>query len=1461
MPTIIQTPAPGWRQAMFCGDVLDFKLRLDAPGAGQAWLRTNLGRDKLRRREILRETRRQRKRQARDWRDIPMLPDGAGGWRLTLPLLEPGHFEAKAYFLPDGSAVPLWPAGANLEINVHPAPAVCANLIYNAFVRQFGRPLDPDAIVPRPEQTRLAQAGYTIIPPSGTFRDLIRQLDFIIGGLGCRILMLLPIHPVPTVYGRMGMYGSPYAALDFFEVDPALAEFDQRRTPMEQFQELADAVHARQARLWLDIAVNHTGWASKLHTLHPEWLARQPDGSIRSPGAWGTVWEDLTELDHRHRALWDYLAEVFLYWCRRGVDGFRCDAAYMVPVAAWEYMVARVRREYPETFFLLEGLGGKLETTVRLMNDANLNGAYSELFQNYDRGAVESYLPTAVRMGLGNGLMVHFAETHDNVRLAARSAAYARMRTALAALCSLNGAFAFANGVEWLATERIDVHGRAALNWGAVENQVDWIRRLQALLRTHPAFFPGANVRIIHQDAANGIALLRRPPDAARALLTLINLDDQHPQTLAWPAADFPFREHAAVDLLTGQPVARAAAAGASLRLELAPAEVLCLARDPNELERLTAAEQPPIATPARVTHQRLRAKALEILGFFRGFGDVHDRDPDRLAADLAHAPAAYCRALMPEQADCITRWQPPRDCRREVMIPAGHCVLIVMPHPFRVRLAEEKRMRFQEDALPLAAGGFFVLVPPRPCRRAQACRMQADVYAPDGVQHETGPVLFLPPGSQALAPCLLKKGDAASSAGGVPAARGDRRVFLAVNGRGGMARAAIDWGKVYSRYDALLAANLHPRHPVDRWVILTRCRAWLEHHGYSRELSADSLRSFHQADGAGCWHFRASFGDAGNVELDLALAMPANLNAVELVFRRRPAAEIKNALPDDQPVSLVLRPDLEDRNFHEDTQAFAGPETAWPPAVQPASDGFLFAPHPARRLEVRVAPGVFHGEAEWQYMVYHPVEAERGLNDHTDLFSPGYFRAPLTVGAAVNFTANIPDAAAAQPDAQTMAAGPTQSREEQRVAPADPAGLASVPALAGADSSAMSASPAPQPPMARLRQAMHAFVARRDDLQTVIAGYPWFLDWGRDTLICARGMIAAGMLAEVRRILLQFASFEKDGTLPNMINGADAANRDTSDAPLWFITACADWCRAAGDNSLLAAAAGKRTMRAVILSIMAGYRQGVANGIRMDPASGLIFSPAHFTWMDTNFPAGTPRAGYPVEIQALWWAALDFMAAATKSADWQKLARQVRAGFKELFWDAARGFLCDCRHAAPETPAAAAAPDDALRPNQLLALTLGLVDDPAIAAAVLSACMELLTPGAIRSLADRPVKYPQPVQLDGRPLNDPLNPYWPRYEGAEDTRRKPAYHNGTAWTWLFPSFCEAWFKRYGAAGRPAAWSWLAGGVNRLINRVCVGQLPEIVDGDYPHDLRGCDAQAWGVTEAYRVLRLLAPGA
>jgi len=224
---LVQEPAPGDITTRFTGDILTFALTLPAGMRGSAWVRTNIGHADITRTEIIRSVHYQETALGRDWFDIPMRRVAPNRFEVTLALCEVGHFEGKCFFLPEGERSPVWPPGANTSVNVDCADSCCANIIYNAFVRQFGpnksRPQELRA--PGEECVRLLDAArYTVIPPSGTFRDLIAELDFIIGALGCRILMLLPIHPTPTTYGRMGRFGSPYAALSFRSVDPALAE-------------------------------------------------------------------------------------------------------------------------------------------------------------------------------------------------------------------------------------------------------------------------------------------------------------------------------------------------------------------------------------------------------------------------------------------------------------------------------------------------------------------------------------------------------------------------------------------------------------------------------------------------------------------------------------------------------------------------------------------------------------------------------------------------------------------------------------------------------------------------------------------------------------------------------------------------------------------------------------------------------------------------------------------------------------------------------------------------------------------------------------------------------------------------------------------------------------------------------------------------------------------------------------
>ncbi len=1407
---LLQQPAPGTRWVRYRGDTLRIRLELDRPAAGRACLRTNLGRAAVRRAEQRARVEAESPPRDADWHDRPMRPDGPQAWVVDVPLDEVGRFEAKTCFLPEGRHEPQWPPGPNITIKVEPAHTRCANGVYTAFVRQFGpnRGTGAEDGHRRRLAAELDEAGYTVIPRSGRFRELIGELDHIVGRLGFRWIHLLPVHPVPTTYARMGRYGSPFAPLDFLAVDPALAVFDRRTTPLQQFEELIDATHARGAFIMMDIPANHTGWASQLQVHHPDWFKRGQDHTFKSPGAWGVTWEDLSELEYaRDRGLWRHMAGVFLYWCRRGVDGFRCDAGYMVPAAVWAYITACVREEFPDTVFLLEGLGGPQAVTERLLDDANLDWAYTELFQQPDRSQIEAYHAVPQRLAAGYGLPVHFAETHDNTRLAAVSSDHARVRVNLAALLAHAGAFGVTNGVEWLARERVDVHGAPGLNWGAEENLVDDIARLNALLAAHPVFEAGASVRLLDSGPCNALAVLRHPLREDGALLGLLNLDTARAAEVQWPATAFDPPPDGAWDLLTGERVTPARRDG-RLSLRLPPGGALWLA--PVPFTPPAGGEPPPV--------QRQRARA-GVLDAYRAAGlelPADDGALEALAAEWAADPAGFWMARMPDGALTLTAWEWPADRRRRVPWPGAHALCVRAPHPFRADLVVDGRTRARLYSQPAARGGHQALAMPPGAGSDGEAVLRLHLLDPAGPRRDEARLRVLPAALPAL-----------SAAADVAAVRRDGLYAIATNGTGAMAQVRAAWGEIESQYDCLLGANLDPEVPVDRHILFTRCRAWIVLQGYSCALNGDCLRHFaREADGAVRWEFRVPVGCGRSIDLVARLRLATGENRVWLTFARRAAAKANGDLADNAPVRLILRPDIEDRINHHKTKAYAGPEQAWPSAVRREADGFRFEPAPGRALHLTVRGGAFTWEPEWTYMVSHPHEAGRGLDAHSDLYSPGYLQIDLRGGET----------------ACLQAAAGAGAREN---AP---------PAAAAAEAE-------PVPLRTVLERALDAFIVRRRDRLTVMAGYPWFLDWGRDTLICLRGIIAAGRHEAAGRILEEFARYERDGTLPNMLIGRDDTNRDTSDAPLWFVAACDDLVRAAGTPAWLQTDCGGRTVRDVILSIVHHYHDGTPNGIGMDWASGLVFSPSHFTWMDTNHPAGTPREGYPVEIQALWHHALLVAADLDPEGRWRDLARLAADSVRRLFPVAAGPdrFLADCLHARPGQAAAEAQADDHLRPNQLFAVSLGAVADPDLGAAVLRACQCLLVPGGIRSLADRPVRTALPVHWNGRLLNDPHHPYRGTYQGDEDTARKPAYHNGTVWTWPLPAYVEGLLRVHGPAAVPTARA-LLGSAADVLRIGCWGQVPEILDGDAPHTPRGCGAQAWGVTELLRVLALVEGG-
>ncbi len=1439
-PQLTQNPLPGEAIVLFCGDILILTLELSFKIKGDAWVRTNLGGALKSRKELIKKIENDEIKLNGAWYDIRMDQQSNNVFIARLPLTEVGHFQAKCFFLPHNSNIPLWPAGENTTLNVESAGTCCSNIIYNAFVRQFGKSkketLNNSTESEESKQdtllvNQLDKKNYTVIPESGKFRDIKEKTEFIFSDLGCRVLHLLPIHPTPTTYGRMGRFGSPYAALNFTDVDSALIEFDTSATPLEQFMELVDSVHFYNGYLFLDIAINHTGWGSSIHESHPEWLVRDEMGRIEEPGAWGTTWADLTKLDYSKKELWQYMADIFLLWCTRGVDGFRCDAGYMIPVAAWEYIISKVRLQYPDTLFLLEGLGGSIEVTSDLLNRANFNWAYSELFQNFTRDQIENYLTSSYETSSKYGHMINYAETHDNNRLAATSEDYAKMRTSLSALLSVSGGFGFANGVEWYAKEKIDVHESNSLNWGSKKNQVTHIQRLNTILKSHPAFFNDTQLKLIQKDKGNCIALFRNNNKTNKKLLILANLDVDNETLVTWENSYFDVKPF--FDLISQNKIL-ISANKESPSLKLQPGEVIALSQDREDLKNISTELKAKSKIPQRVYLQKLKAKVLNIYVALNGYGSINIKefDIDKAVKKLRENPVELIRSLNNTEESKVIIFNVKKDIKRDVMVPPGYFLLVLSELNFRAEITRnntERKFSFgYEESLPFEntdqlPGKYFALFKPlKILKKHNKLILNLRIFDKEKTHVHKSSLIFL----TKFKFLFLNKSFTRKEIVNDPSLK-----YLESTNKGGMMRASAWWGKLESRYDALIAANLNKEYPENRWVLLTRFRIWASYQGYSRELAPDCLEKFTILNtNEAKWLFHIPTSEGNYFPIKIVLSTSKKNNSIKLFINRIEATDNPDVLSDKKDINLIIRPDIEDRSFHETVKAWTGPEHEIIKSVNSFENGFTFEPDVNRKLYIDVSNGTFNIKPEWQYMVHYPFEAQRGLDSDSDLFSPGYFSIQLTGGQRFNISAC----------AVTSEDNPKKIIQEIK-------------------SSEPEQSLSRFPYKDAVLQSLDAFIVDRDGKNSVIAGFPWFLDWGRDSLIFCRALIELERFDQAKGILKLFGKFEDNGTLPNMICGTDTGNRETSDAPLWFFACCREIIEKEKTHNFLNHKLNNRTVKEILLSIANSFINGTSSGIFMDQETFLLYSPSHYTWMDTNFPAGTPRQGYPVEIQALWFYSLEFLSqidGTDKTKNWKELALRVQHSIKELFYIKDKNYFSDCLHADTTTTALSAVPDDALRPNQLLLITLGVVKDKNILIKTLETLMELLVPGGIRSLADREISYPLEIIYNDELLKEPYYPYSGKYEGDEETMRKPAYHNGTAWTWQFPLFPEAWVKVFGEKSKETALAWLGSSI-LLMRKGAVGYIPEILDGDSPHTPRGCDAQAWGSSELARVINLL----
>ncbi|MFO7945557.1 MAG: amylo-alpha-1,6-glucosidase, partial [Armatimonadota bacterium] len=448
----------------------------------------------------------------------------------------------------------------------------------------------------------------------------------------------------------------------------------------------------------------------------------------------------------------------------------------------------------------------------------------------------------------------------------------------------------------------------------------------------------------------------------------------------------------------------------------------------------------------------------------------------------------------------------------------------------------------------------------------------------------------------------------------------------------------------------------------------------------------------------------------------------------------------------------------------------------------------------------------------EWYYDFIYPVETRRGLDDTEDLYCPGEIRWLLHPGQSATVVAGC------RPmedlDVEELAAGERRRRTE------------------------LTTTDAGDDIQQQLHLAANQFIIDRPGGKSVIAGYPWFTDWGRDTMISLPGLtIATKRYADCRDILQTYLANMHNGLIPNLFpDAAEKPAYNTCDATLWMFAAARNYYAATRDLDFFAGEVYE-TMKSSIHS----HIEGTSFNIGMDTADGLLHAgdaDTQLTWMDAKVGGWvvTPRQGRPVEINALWYNALrtvDFLAGKFDDTQTQselgELAGEVRASFVDTFFDDELGYCYDV--IGPDGP------DASLRPNQLIAgaLTYRLLSDEQLLSILEIVRQKLLTPFGLRTLSP----------------DDPA--YQGHYEGDQYSR-DGAYHQGTVWPWLIGPYCRTYFTAHGVNDESR--DHVSSVIRPLIEYLQAhGSIPEIFDGDEPHYARGCIAQAWSVAavlECYR---------
>ena len=657
---------------------------------------------------------------------------------------------------------------------------------------------------------------------------------------------------------------------------------------------------------------------------------------------------------------------------------------------------------------------------------------------------------------------------------------------------------------------------------------------------------------------------------------------------------------------------------------------------------------------------------------------------------------------------------------------------------------------------------------------------------------------------------------------------------WLLTNGRGSYASSTVI-GCNTRAYHGLLIGSLSP--PANRIMALANCLEMIISKGEVFNLSTFEFSDKFAPAGFGFLkQFRRDMGAHFDYELE-----KVKLTKSVYLLRDTDTAAIEYDFTNvTGPVEFVSRPFVGLRDFHTLQKSYAPlcssrlGDKVLVRSGSSAGTGELFLSCPSAKFEE---------DRQWWFNFVYRCDRERGQNFTEDLWTPGFFKCRIESPTRIVLWATLVPSKAGY-RSQSAHSGNNDIdtvredlRKHQKM-------IVDKGLLINGKRKTQSKSNNNQFPALCL--TAEAFITKRqtDDSYrtTILAGYPWFADWGRDAFIALPGLLlTTGRFDEAKSVLTTFAAAADEGMIPNRFDdNSNTAHFNSVDSSLWFINAAFGYLQASGDSKTFMA-----ELMPTIRWIIDSYHKGTRFGIRADD-DGLITAgneQTQLTWMDAKYDGitFTPRYGKAVEVNALWYNCLCLLAQFYSDRDretaerYKSMADKVRAGFCELFWNESKGYLNDC--ILPDGSV-----DDSLRPNQIFAVSLGFSPlSPEQQKSVVEAVQnELLTPYGLRT------------------LNSCAPDYKGEYTGPQ-RQRDEAYHQGTVWPYLMGPFVESFLKvnEFGQESKTKAAEFIQPLLRHLTEDGCLGSVSEIFDGDAPHQPKGCIAQAWSVAELIRAYQLI----